>query len=137
MKKSDWLFLTFFLALFVPFFVSKPLFSFYVTFNHDHGMVMSFIKFAILATFGEMIALRIRKGVYNETGFGIAPRVVVWGLLGLSIKAAFTIFATGTPVFMEYIGLNGAVAAMKGGFSGAKLLDAFCISVSMNTFLHR
>jgi hypothetical protein len=132
MKKSDLLFLLFFLCLFIPFFISKPLFEFYNNFNREHGMVMSFIKFAILATMGEMIALRIRKGVYNEPGFGIAPRALVWGFLGLAIKLAFTVFSTGTPIFVEYLGLKDSVVAMKGGFSGHKLLNAFCISVAMN-----
>ncbi len=132
MKKSDLLFLLAFLALFIPFIVSKPLYEFYKSFNGEHGMVMSFIKFAILATMGEMIALRIRKGVYNEPGFGIAPRVVVWGFIGLTIKLAFTVFASGIPIFIEYLGLKDSVVAMKGSFSGLKLLNAFCISVAMN-----
>ena len=132
MKKSDLLFLLFFLALFIPFFISKPLFEFYNNFNRDHGMVMSFIKFAVLATMGEMIALRIRKGVYNEPGFGIAPRAVVWGFIGLTIKLAFTVFSSGVPIFIEYLGMKDSVAAMKGSFSGLKLLNAFCISVAMN-----
>jgi hypothetical protein len=132
MKKSDFLFVLFFLLLFIPFIISKPLFEFYESFNREHGMVMSFIKFAILATMGEMIALRIRKGVYNEPGFGIASRAVVWGFIGLAIKLAFTVFATGTPIFMEYLGVKYSVAAMKGSFSGLKLLNSFCISVAMN-----
>jgi len=132
MKKSDFLFLLFFMALFIPFFVSKPLFEFYESFNREHGMVMSFIKFAILATMGEMIALRIRKGVYNEPGFGIAPRAVVWGFIGLTIKLAFTVFSSGVPIFIEYLGLKDSVTAMKGSFTGLKLLNSFCISVAMN-----
>lgn len=132
MKKSDLLFLLFFLTLFIPFFISKPLYELYNGFNRDHGMVMSFIKFAVLATMGEMIALRIRKGVYNEPGFGIAPRAVVWGFIGLAIKLAFTVFATGTPIFLEYLGVKDSVSAMKGDFSSLKLLNAFCISVTMN-----
>ena len=95
-------------------------------------MVMSFIKFAVLATMGEMIALRIRKGVYNEPGFGIAPRAVVWGFIGLTIKLAFTVFSSGVPIFIEYLGLKDSVTAMKGSFSGLKLLNSFCISVAMN-----
>jgi hypothetical protein len=132
MKKSDFLFLVFFMVLFIPFFVSKPLFEFYENFNREHGMVMSFIKFAILATMGEMLALRIRKGVYNEPGFGIAPRVMVWGFIGLTIKLAFTVFSSGIPIFIEYLGLKDSVLAMKGSFTGLKLLNSFCISVAMN-----
>lgn len=132
MKKAD-LYLALFLAfLFLPFLLNQQAFDFYNLFNKEHGMVMSFIKFAILATVGEMIALRVRKGVYNEKGFGILPRALVWGLLGLTIKAAFTIFSTGVPVFAEYLGLKDAVASIKGPLSAEKVLVAFCISACMN-----
>jgi len=132
MKKNDLYLLGFILLLFCPFIFSPAAYQLYNQFNREHGMLMSFIKFAILATMGEMIALRIRKGVYNEPGFGILPRALVWGLLGLTIKAAFSIFSTGTPVFMEYLGFDQAVPAMKGGFSGTKLVTAFGISTAMN-----
>lgn len=95
-------------------------------------MIMSFLKFALLATLGEIIALRIRTGNYNEPGFGIIPRMIVWGFLGLAINIAFQIFSTGGPVFLAYLGLNNAPEAMKGSFSMLKLLDAFTISATMN-----
>lgn len=132
MKKSDFFLIGFILILFCPFIFFQPAFDFYSSFNKEHGMQMSFIKFAILATMGEMIALRIRKGVYNEKGFGILPRAIVWGFLGLTIKGAFSIFQTGTPVFVEYLGLKDATLAIKGALSGEKVLVAFCISTAMN-----
>ncbi len=101
-------------------------------FNKEHGMIMSFFKFALLATLGEIIALRIRTGNYNEPGFGIIPRMIVWGFLGLAINIAFQIFSTGGPVFLAYLGLISAPETMKGGFSFLKLLDAFTISTTMN-----
>jgi len=70
----------------LPFFISETVYNFYVDFNASHGMVTSFIKFALLATFGEAIGLRIRTGNYNQPGFGLLPRAVVWGLQGLTIK---------------------------------------------------
>jgi hypothetical protein len=76
--------------------------------------------------------LRIRTGNYNEPGFGIIPRMIVWGFLGLTINIAFQIFSTGGPVFLAYLGLIHAPEAMKGGFSMLKLLDAFTISTTMN-----
>jgi hypothetical protein len=132
MKKSDLYLIVFIIVLFCPFIFIQPAFDFYNSFNKDHGMVMSFVKFSILATLGEMIALRIRKGVYNEKGFGIIPRAIVWGFLGLAIKSAFSIFSTGTPVFVEYLGLKNASLIMKGALSGEKMLVAFCISTAMN-----
>ena len=132
MKRNDLIFLTTVLAVFALFLFVKPVTSWYMQFNKEHGMIMSFLKFALLATLGEIIALRIKTGNYNEPGFGIIPRMIVWGFLGLAINLAFNIFASGAPVFLAYMGLKDAPAAMNGSFSGLKLLDAFTISTTMN-----
>ena len=57
MKKSDILFCLFIIALFLPFFISDTIYEWYKSFNAIHGMVMSFVKFAILATLGDKIHL--------------------------------------------------------------------------------
>ena len=57
MKKSDILFFLFIIALFLPFFISDTIYEWYKSFNAIHGMVMSFVKFAILATLGDKIHL--------------------------------------------------------------------------------
>ena len=108
-----------------------------------HPYIMAFFKFAILATLGEMLALRIREGVYNKKGFGVAPRMIVWGFLGMAIAMAMVIFKSGVPVFL------GTVAdALKGGgthvatytaifkaseLTWGKLGIAFAVSVLMNS----
>lgn len=79
MKKSDILFFLFVIALFLPFFISDTIYEWYKSFNAIHGMVMSFVKFAILATLGEMLGLRISTGVYHNKTFGIIPRMVTGG----------------------------------------------------------
>lgn len=132
MKKHDIIFIIGFVLIFLPFFLSDVVFDFYDTFNKEHGMITSFVKFALLATIGESIGLRIRNGVYNKKGFGLIPRAIVWGFLGLTIKMSFVIFATGTPKFLAYLGFTEAVDAMKGSFTGLKLLVAFSISATMN-----
>jgi hypothetical protein len=131
-KKQDFYFLGILILLFLPFFISKDVYDFYKEFNHNHGMVTAFLKFAILATLGELIGLRIKTGAYYETGFGVLPRAIVWGFIGLTIKLAFVIFASGTPVFLSYMGMSDATVAMTGSFSATKLFVAFCISVAMN-----
>ncbi|MFA8451373.1 MAG: Mpv17/PMP22 family protein [Bacteroidales bacterium] len=133
MKKKDLLFVLGAIMLFTPFFISDLVYNSYTGFNKDHGMVMSFIKFAILATAGEVIGLRIRTGNYYEQGFGIIPRAIVWGFLGLTIKLSFIIFANGAPQFLTYLGLENAISAFKSNeFSMLKLFVAFSISASMN-----
>ena len=57
MQKSDILFFLFIIALFLPFFISDTIYEWYKSFNAIHGMVMSFVKFAILATLGDKIHL--------------------------------------------------------------------------------
>lgn len=101
----------------------------------EHGMIMSFFKFAILGTFGEMLALRIRKGCYIEKGFGLLPKMLVWGFLGVIIASAMTIFKTGTVALLE----KGFGVSEAGTWFGAKELTwgkagvALLVSVLMNT----
>lgn len=133
MKRKDLVVILITVLFFLPFFLSKEVYGFYNSFNAQHGMIMSFIKFAILATFGEAIGLRIRTGNYNHKGFGLIPRAIVWGFLGLTIKFAFVIFGAGTPAFLQYLGLEDAGAIMKSPeISWLKVFVAFSISATMN-----
>lgn len=116
----------------MPFFAFPKVYQFYIDFNGNHGIITAFIKFAILATLGEVIGLRIRKGVYFEKSFGVLPRAIVWGFLGMTIKLAFVIFAIGTPAFLAYMGFESAPELMKSGLSWDKVLVAFSISLTMN-----
>jgi len=134
MKKQDVYFILIIAAVLSPFFLSDSVFEFYKEFNKAHGMITSFIKFALLATLGESIGLRIQKGVYNTKGFGLIDRAIVWGILGLTIKIAFVVFYTGVPRLLEYLGLEGSVASLNvSGFEGVKLITAFSISVLINS----
>jgi hypothetical protein len=132
MKKNDFFVLLILFLVAAAFSFIPGFYKAYNGINQAHGMVMSFVKFAVLATFGEMLALRIRTGQYNRKGFGILPRAIVWGILGLTIKMAFVIFATGTPVFLEYMGVKGASTALQMDFSLLSLFTAFGISAAMN-----
>lgn len=133
MKKHDWIFLLCVLACFLPFFLSDAVYGAYKEFNAAHGMVMSFVKFAILSTLGEVIGLRISTGVYNRPGFGILPRAFVWGLLGLGINMAFVVFSAGVPAFAAYLGVEDVSGIMSGPVTMQKVGLAFAISVTMNS----
>lgn len=132
MKKQDLIFTLFVGLLFVPFFVSGTLYQFYQQFNVEHPFVTGFLKFAILATTGEALGLRLREGVYNKPGFGLLPRAVVWGFLGLTIVMAFQIFSAGAPVFLAALGMEGAAASLGGPMGPLRILTAFAISVTLN-----
>ncbi len=131
--RKDFLFALFVLALFVPFFLSPGLLGLYERFNSEHGLIMSFVKFAILATMGESIGLRIKTGVCNSKGFGIVPRAIVWGFLGITIKLAFTVFTTGTIQFLAFMGFPDPSVVYSGDLSAGKVFIALCISIFMNT----
>ena len=132
MKRSDFILLAILLVIFLIFWLIPQTGDAYNHLNKEHGMWMSFAKFALLATFGESLALRIRTGHYNKPGFGLLPKAIIWGVIGLTIKMAFVIFSTGTPVFLEYMGLEGARQSLRETLSITSLVTAFSISVAMN-----
>ena len=127
MKKQDLLFIAVVAALLLPFFVCEPVYRWYQAFNAGHGMVMSFVKFALLSTLGEMLGMRISAGVYCRKGFGVLPRMLVWGVLGMGINAAMIIFSNGTPVLMRYLGMTDAVEVFRSeGLSWGESGGGFC-----------
>ena len=135
MKRQDLYFAIVMLAIFMPFVFSKELYEWYKEFNTDHAMIMAFMKFGILATLGEMLGCRISTGKYTTPTFGVMPRMVVWGLLGMAISMAMTVFAAGIPKFIEGMGGADLVADFgKEGLSIGKFVVALSISVMMNTF---
>jgi hypothetical protein len=144
MKKSDLLMAGLIIALMMLFFPIPILKNFQqgFLFNDNLWWITSFIKFAVLATLGEMIGLRIKKRQYNQPGFGILPRAFVWGFLGIGIKMAFMIFSAGTPILLvKLFHIDQAINAMKfgnifaaneAGLGFVRFITAFSISVFMN-----
>ncbi len=134
MKRTDIIFTFVFVGLFVPFFLSDKLYEFFVWFSTDWAFTASFIKFAILATMGEMLGSRIRSGIYLPAGFALVYRAVVWGFLGMTVKAAFMIFGGGVPLIASHFGMENPSAVMAGPLTGARVLLAFAISTFLNLF---
>jgi hypothetical protein len=99
----------------------------YTTANKAHPYIMGFIKVSILATMGEVLALRIVTGDYKKP-VGIIYKFIVWGFLGMGFVIAFDIFANGVTGSMKKGLLPSGVADT---FS-AKLLFAFFTSAFMN-----
>ena len=133
MRAKDFIFILIVIAVFLPFTISDTIYNWYLSFNAEHGMVMSFLKFGILATMGELLGLRISRGVYYFDGFGVLPRAIVWGILGMGINMAFIVFSTGVPAFMGYMGMDNPSGVMSGTLTLEKVLLAFSISVVMNS----
>ncbi len=138
-KKQDFLFFLVLAGIFFPFIYFDEAFHF--LFDKTDGfyakfpLLTSFIKFAILATMGELLGLRIQTGKYFKKNLGLIPRAVVWGILGVSIYTAFLIFYHGTIFFAEKtMGFSDATTIMKGALSVDKVIIAILISTFMNLF---
>lgn len=134
MKQRDFIVFGVVLLILAPFFIFDSVYDCYSSINSNHPYFTAFLKFAILATFGEALGLRIKTGNYNENGFGLIARSVVWGLLGIWIAIAMKIFAIGVPILLNGSKLDGIIMAMgSSSFSIEKLIGAFGISLMMNT----
>lgn len=100
------------------FFIYEPLRSLYILAYENQPILVSFCKFGLLATSGEMLVHRIKKGTYCTRQFGVFPKMLIWGILGVAIYFAFAIFSNG---------VTGLFHLKK-----MPLLNAFLISFFLN-----
>ncbi|NLO67039.1 MAG: Mpv17/PMP22 family protein [Bacteroidales bacterium] len=142
MKRSDLLLTLIFLLIFAPFIIWGEAFDWYLQVNHELPYMMSFVKFFVLATLGEVLGLRLRKGSYQLKGFGLLPRAIVWGFLGITIKLAFEIFAAGSPAMLASMGVQFPTdhpadilnQDFFSHFSWIQLLAALSVGTMLNLF---
>lgn len=87
-------------------------------------VLVAFVKFALLSTFGEMLISRLTSGTYLRPGFGLVPKMVIWGLLGMLVYSAFVIFENGVTAL-----LFGGTAPDAGAM---RVVHALSVSVFMN-----
>lgn len=131
-KRSDLTFLLFTCAMLSPLVLMDDPAGTLKSVSHDFPLLASFIKFAILATYGEVLGLRIVTGHYPLATFGVLPKAVVWGVFGICIKLCFVIYVSGVPVALSLLGMDHAAEALNGPLSLDRFLVAFAISVAMN-----
>jgi hypothetical protein len=97
-------------------------------------LLVTFLKFALLATGGEWFAKRIRDHSYSVKGFGLLPKAIVWGILGIFIYWAFQIFGTGVPAAFPFIkNASGFVMKLFGAFLTSLLMNLIFSPVLMLT----
>lgn len=121
MNKGDYTWIAVLAAL-MSFFIVPDLKAGFLWMTANHPYIMGFIKFAILATMGELLALRLRKGSWG-TPFGVHYRTIIWGLLGMAFAVVFEIFASG---------VIGAQTKNLLPGQDSRLITAFLISCFMN-----
>ncbi|MDF2520659.1 MAG: hypothetical protein K0R84_1287 [Clostridia bacterium] len=93
-----------------------------------HPYIMGFVKYSILATMGELLALRILSGDWKKP-VGLPYRALIWGALGMVFVVIFRIFNKGVIAAQA----GNLLPALESGF-GAALLVSFLTSVFMNLF---
>lgn len=86
---------------------------------------MGFLKFAILASMGELLALRLSNRTWKRP-VGMIYKVIVWGILGMLITFMFSFYSTGVHAMME----QGKLTLGNGHTS--TIYTAFLTSVIMN-----
>ncbi len=91
--------------------------------SSNYPYLMGFAKFAVLATAGELIAVRMAKGEWALPAL-IVPRFIIWGFIGVWITFMMAVYRTAV--------MNGVLPVIGGDFA-QRLLRAFYISVIMNT----
>ncbi len=121
MKKGDILW-ALALILFIFIMLSPLTGDEFIKFTTNHAYIGGFIKFFILATMGELLAIRI--GTSNwKMPCGIAYRALIWGALGMGITLFFAIFQ------------NGVQGVMSSGLlpkTDSRLISAFLTSAATN-----
>ncbi|MCA0386015.1 MAG: hypothetical protein LCH34_10495 [Firmicutes bacterium] len=121
MKKGDLLWGAGLTAV-IAFMVFPATHEIFESMTMNHPYMMGFIKFGILATMGELMAIRINAGYYKKP-VGLVWKSLIWGFIGMLITLMFTIFS------------GGVLAAQAKGilpFEGNTFAFAFFTSAIMN-----
>jgi hypothetical protein len=92
----------------------------------SHPFIMGFIKFAILATLGELLSSRVVTGGWIIPT-GVVYRMIVWGLIGDALVVIFPVFSIGIG-FLQQNGLLPSADSQSVNY----LLSAFWGSLIMN-----
>lgn len=96
----------------------------FLDFTAAHKYLSSFIKFALLASMGELLAIRLKINKW-QIPKGFLYKVILWGSFGMLIGLLMKIFA------------EGVLGAQKSGylpFEGSKIMFAFFTSLLNNIF---
>lgn len=122
MKKGDLIWGGLLLAL-AAFLVVPSTHKIFVDFTANHPYLASFIKFSILATMGETLAIRMNQKDWIMPA-GVFFRFIIWGLIGMLVSLMFQIFIGGVRFASEQGYLFGETPS--------KVWSAFLISFIMN-----
>lgn len=93
----------------------------------EHPYIMGFAKVGILATMGELLAIRIISGNFKKP-VGLIYRFIIWGFLGMVFVIAFDLFAFGVEGLIQ----KGLLPSASNNVFISKLITAFLTSTLIN-----
>ncbi len=93
----------------------------------NFALIGAFFKFAILASMGDLLGLRLKNGFWKLTT-GFFWKAIVWGAIGILIVLIFEIFKSGITTLQA----NNLLPFVNKDIFGGKLLYAFFVSAFMN-----
>jgi len=89
--------------------------AWFVRATASHPVIMGFFKFALLASLGELLAVRIVSSGWKFGSINMPIKIPVWGCFGVMITVAFTVFSAGVDALVRAdmlpFGYNGVAAA--------------------------
>jgi hypothetical protein len=91
----------------------------------SHPYLLGFIKFAIMATMGELLSIRIGSGKWKKIT-GISYKAIIWGIVGMLSVLMFSLYSNGVAGAIK----DNLILVGEGKFS--IFLTAFLISAIMN-----
>jgi len=124
LKKGDF-FWTALLAAVSAIFIIPASRLVFITLTNAHPYLMGFAKFVILATMGEMLAVRILTSRWSLP-LGMLYKALFWGIAGMAIVFVFSLYTNGITGM-----LSSRMIAPISGIAGA-LIKAFLISATLN-----
>ncbi len=123
-KRGDFLWLAALLGV-TAFLVVPATLQSFVSATAAQPYLMGFAKFALLATMGELLAVRIVTGGWQKLP-GLLLKILVWGIIGMLIVLMFQVYTSGVAGAVEkrllWVGSGWL----------ARLLTAFLTSAVMN-----
>ncbi len=131
-KKEPILILSFIISVFLLFAIiliipaTRKIFE---DWSNKQPYIMGFVKFALLATAGELIAIRMSSGEFKKPPY-LTARLIIWGLIGIWITYMMKMFFYGSGALMTAGLLPGGGLDYKS--FGYKLIKAFATSATMN-----
>lgn len=94
----------------------------FINITESHPYLGGFVKFAILASMGDLMGARVLNGQWRIPG-NLFQKAIVWGLIGIMVTLVFS-------VYMGGVAFAQSIARLP--FKGSVLAQAFFGSAIMN-----